>query len=148
MIISKVIRLLKTESQIPVKQSASGTIIYSPEYKELLFNQKEYLSSTGAISLEFYEAIPNIDEYKNYPSLSVPSTGSQVFLKTNLNILGTGKKEKIISELKDINLQTERLEKLLASDFSNKAPVQVVQKEKEKLEAYKLAAKKLQDQLK
>ncbi len=44
--------------------------------------------------------------------------------------------------------QIERLEKLLASPFSEKAPSDVVQKERDKLESDKETAKKLRAQLK
>jgi valyl-tRNA synthetase len=70
-----------------------------------------------------------------------------VFLKTDITGLELDKKEKISNELGDINTQIERLKKLLASDFGKKAPPQVVLKEREKLETYKQAAKKLHDQL-
>jgi valyl-tRNA synthetase len=79
--------------------------------------------------------------------MGVSSTGSQVFLKTDITGLELDKKEKISNELGDINTQIERLEKLLASDFGKKAPPQVILKESEKLEFYKQAAKKLHDQL-
>ncbi|MDP2974792.1 MAG: hypothetical protein Q8N45_01135, partial [Anaerolineales bacterium] len=50
-------------------------------------------------------------------------------------------------ELAGIQAQIERLEKLLAGDFSSKAPAAVVQKEREKLAAYKETAEKLNAQL-
>ena len=51
-------------------------------------------------------------------------------------------------ELADTQAQIDRLEKLLASDFASKAPAQVVQKERDKLAAYKETAGKLQAQIK
>jgi valyl-tRNA synthetase len=50
-------------------------------------------------------------------------------------------------ELADTQAQIDRLEQLLASDFAKKAPAQVVQKEREKLAAYKETAGKLKAQL-
>jgi valyl-tRNA synthetase len=50
-------------------------------------------------------------------------------------------------ELKEARSHIERLEKLLAGDFANKAPAALVQKEREKLEAYKNTAEKIQAQL-
>jgi valyl-tRNA synthetase len=50
-------------------------------------------------------------------------------------------------ELADTQSQIDRLEKLLASDFARKAPAQVVQKEREKLAAYKETAGKLKAQI-
>jgi valyl-tRNA synthetase len=50
-------------------------------------------------------------------------------------------------ELAASQSQIDRLEKLLASDFARKAPAQVVQKEREKLAAYKETARKLKAQI-
>ena len=57
-------------------------------------------------------------------------------------------KSRLEKELKDTESQIERLEKLLSSDFANKAPASVVGKEREKLAAFKETAQKLRSQLK
>ena len=51
-------------------------------------------------------------------------------------------------ELAESQVQIDRLEKLLGSDFANKAPAAVVQKEREKLAAFHETAAKLKAQLK
>jgi valyl-tRNA synthetase len=50
-------------------------------------------------------------------------------------------------ELIEAQVQIDRLEKLLGSDFANKAPAPVVQKERERLAAFKETAGKLRAQL-
>jgi valyl-tRNA synthetase len=50
-------------------------------------------------------------------------------------------------ELAETQVQIDRLEKLLGSDFSNKAPAPVVQKERDRLAAFKETAAKLNAQL-
>jgi valyl-tRNA synthetase len=50
-------------------------------------------------------------------------------------------------DLRDARSQIERLEKLLAGDFANKAPAALVQKEREKLEGYRKTAEKIEGQL-
>ncbi len=57
-------------------------------------------------------------------------------------------KSRLEKELKDTESQIERLEKLLLSDFANKAPASVVGKEREKLAGYKETAEKIKAQLK
>ncbi len=54
---------------------------------------------------------------------------------------------RLTKELAEAESQAARLEKLLASDFANKAPAPVVQKEREKLAAYKETAEKIKAQL-
>jgi valyl-tRNA synthetase len=50
-------------------------------------------------------------------------------------------------ELAEAESHIERLEKLLGSDFANKAPAQLVQKERDKLAVYKESAEKIKAQL-
>jgi len=57
-------------------------------------------------------------------------------------------KPRLEKELKEAQSHIERLEKLLSSDFANKAPAALVQKEREKLEGYKDTAEKIKSQLK
>jgi valyl-tRNA synthetase len=57
-------------------------------------------------------------------------------------------KPRLEKELKEAQSHIERLEKLLASDFANKAPAALVQKEREKLDGYKDTAEKIKSQLK
>ncbi len=57
-------------------------------------------------------------------------------------------KARFEKELKEAESHIERLEKLLASDFANKAPAALVQKERDKLAGYKDTAQKIKAQLK
>jgi valyl-tRNA synthetase len=57
-------------------------------------------------------------------------------------------KSRLEKELKEAESHIERLEKLLDSDFANKAPAPVVQKERDKLANYKETADKIRAQLK
>jgi valyl-tRNA synthetase len=57
-------------------------------------------------------------------------------------------KPRLEKELKEAQSHIERLEKLLSSDFANKAPAALVSKEREKLNGYKDTAEKIKAQLK
>ena len=57
-------------------------------------------------------------------------------------------KPRLEKELKEAQSHIERLEKLLSSDFANKAPAALVAKEREKLDGYKDTAEKIKSQLK
>ena len=52
-------------------------------------------------------------------------------------------RKRLQKELADTQVQIDRLEKLLGSDFANKAPAPVVQKEREKLAAFQETAGKI-----
>jgi valyl-tRNA synthetase len=57
-------------------------------------------------------------------------------------------KSRLEKELKEAESHIDRLEKLLSSDFANKAPAALVQKERDKLAGYKETAGKIKAQLK
>ena len=125
-----------------------GTIIPQKIYKELIISQKEFISSGSATVFDIVDNITDPEEYKNYPSTTVASTGSIIYLKVDKVNSEKLQREKFQNQLEETNLLIERLEKLLASDFAAKAPEQVVQKEREKLETYRQTAQKIKDQLK
>jgi valyl-tRNA synthetase len=97
------------------------------------------LSSTDPDQTFVYES-----EYKPSEAVTSLVVGStDIYL--DISDTGTSKEDKVRleKELKEAESHIERLEKLLSSDFANKAPAPVVQKEREKLEAYKETAEKL-----
>jgi valyl-tRNA synthetase len=57
-------------------------------------------------------------------------------------------KVRLEKELREAQSHIERLEKLLSSDFANKAPAHLVAKEREKLAGYQATAQKIKAQLK
>ncbi|MDI6768139.1 MAG: valine--tRNA ligase [Anaerolineales bacterium] len=57
-------------------------------------------------------------------------------------------RERLTRELAEVESHVARLEKLLSSDFADKAPAPVVAKEREKLSAFKETAEKLKGQFK
>jgi valyl-tRNA synthetase len=56
-------------------------------------------------------------------------------------------RERLGKEMKDLSAQIERITKLLGSDFANKAPAQVVQKERDRLADLQTKAEKLKEQI-
>jgi valyl-tRNA synthetase len=56
-------------------------------------------------------------------------------------------RKRLKKELSEVQVQIGRLEKLLGSDFASKAPPQVVEKERNKLEEFHQTADKLKAQL-
>jgi valyl-tRNA synthetase len=71
----------------------------------------------------------------------------EIYLDLNTGSKAQLDRERIEKELVEAESQIERLEKLLASPFAQKAPEKVVQVEREKLEGYRLSAIKLRERL-
>ena len=147
---SRAFRTLKTEMNIPVNQPASGTIIATKDIDRRSSRSKRSLIaySSSLKELEIFDAIPDAEEYKQYHSSSIAATGSLVFLKTGEIMADEKMQEKLQRELKEADSQIQRLEKLLASDFSKKAPAQVVGNERKKLETYRQTVEKIKNQIK
>jgi valyl-tRNA synthetase len=146
---TKAFRTLRTQKKLLASQKGTCVIIVNNRNKKLVENQKGYIAQLGRISdLQILDEIPDAEEYKRYASMSVPSSGSLVFLITEDIASDKDSSEKLKKDLAETKSHIERLEKLLASDFASKAPEQVVHKEREKLETYMQTAQKIQDQLK
>ena len=72
--------------------------------------------------------------------------GISIYLPMEGMVDTAAERERIEKELKEANSQIERLEKLLGSPFAQKAPANVVEKEREKLATYQETVAKLQEQ--
>ena len=145
---TRAFRSLKTDADIPAKKKCGGVIIASGKSLEIIEQQKQIISSLAAIdNLEIYPQVPDQEEFKQYSSISIPETGTMVYLKTSDLISPDEMRASLQKELKNTDEQIQRLNKLLASDFAKKAPPQVVDKEKKRLENFTEAAEKIKEQL-
>ena len=80
--------------------------------------------------------------------LGLVSGSTDIYLPLAGMVDLTEEKARLEKELKEAESHIKRLEKLLAGDFANKAPAALVQKERDKLNAYKETAEKIKAQLK
>ncbi len=145
---TRAFRALKTEQGMPLRGKASGVIAAAPENIALLEEQSELISALAFLdALQVTAEAPDQKENQELASESVPSMGSLVFLKPQDPTADADLGSKLERELAEARSQIDRLEKLLASDFSVKAPAPVVEKEKEKLDNYRQAAEKIARQL-
>jgi valyl-tRNA synthetase len=138
----RAIRNLRAEKNIKPSRRIGATFV--SQNKASLY--KNYLpiisalSSTDPDQTFVYES-----EYKPSEAVTSLVVGSTDIY---LDISDIEKdKVRLEKELKEAESHIERLEKLLSSDFANKAPAALVQKEREKLDAYKQTAEKLKAQL-
>jgi valyl-tRNA synthetase len=72
----------------------------------------------------------------------------EIYLPLSGMVDPANEKARLEKELKEVESHIQRLENLLGGDFANKAPAALVQKEREKLGAYKETAEKIKSQLK
>jgi valyl-tRNA synthetase len=102
------------------------------------------LSGLDEAELKIEESLK--DKPKDSISLVVGSV--EIYLPLAGMVDLAEEKIRLERELKEAESHIERLEKLLSSDFANKAPAALVQKERDKLAGYKDTAEKIKAQLK
>jgi valyl-tRNA synthetase len=81
-------------------------------------------------------------------SIAIVAGSVEIYIPLAGMVDPSNDKPRLEKELKEAQSHIERLEKLLSSDFANKAPAALVAKETEKLAAYKDTAEKIKSQLK
>ena len=140
------IRNLRAEKSVaPSKRIAA--IFAAGEKTALLQSQKLIIASLAGLDelqLTIQESLSN----KPNDSIALVVGAVEIYIPLAGMVDLANEKSRLEKELKDTEVQIERLEKLLSSDFANKAPASVVGKEREKLAAFKETAQKLRSQLK
>ena len=139
------IRNLRAEKNSPLSKKLPATIVGGAK-TELLKSQTEVIASLAGFD---YSLLSILD------SLPIKPEGATTLVvgpvEIHIPLAGmvdeSAERERLAKELAEAESHIARLEKLLSSDFANKAPAAVVAKEREKLAAYKETAEKLKGQL-
>jgi valyl-tRNA synthetase len=109
---------------------------------------KNYLPMISALSgTDLEKTFVYDSDYKPSDSVLSLVTGSTNIYLSGIESSGADK-VRLEKELKEAESHIQRLENLLGGDFANKAPAGLIQKEKDKLAAYKDTAEKIKAQLK
>jgi len=140
------IRNLRNEKNVaPSKRIAAGFSAGSKA--DLLKEQSKVLAAlSGLNEAELTIAKTLNDKPKDAVSLVVASV--EIYLPLAGMVDVANEKARLEKELKEAESHIQRLENLLGGDFANKAPAALVQKERDKLAAYKDTAEKIKAQLK
>ncbi|MBI5952468.1 MAG: valine--tRNA ligase [Chloroflexi bacterium] len=141
----RAIRNLRAEKSIKPSNKIGATFV-TQEYVNLY---KEYLPIISTLSSTDLNQTFVEMEYKVSKAVASLVVGStEIYLDLSNVENAKEDKSRLEKELKEAQSHIERLEKLLSSDFANKAPAALVAKEREKLEGYKDTAEKIKAQLK
>lgn len=145
--IVKAIRNARLENKTSFKEELEATLVTSTLEEQMQKDSPVICALCNLSTLHMTKELPEEEEYKQYPSTSLPTSGSTLFTHISAEGLSAEKRESLEKELKEVNGQLKRLENLLASDFAKKAPAPVVQKERDRLVAYQETAEKLRTQI-
>jgi valyl-tRNA synthetase len=143
--IVRAIRNIRSEKNVPPGKDISAIII-AGDKTELLRQQVGTLTSLAHLDPKTIRIINDLHEKPdNHLALVVGSVEVYLPLAGMVDIYAEQKR--LEASLTEVDSQIERLESLLASEFVDRAPQAVVEKERDKLVVYKETRRKLREQL-
>ncbi|NOH01203.1 MAG: valine--tRNA ligase [Chloroflexi bacterium] len=140
------IRNLRAEKNVHPSKKIAATILAGNKL-DLLESQKPVIASLAGLDQSQISILQSLPE-KPADSAALIVGSVEIYLPLAGMVDLAGEKARLEKELKEAESHIERLEQLLAGDFASKAPAALVQKEREKLAAYKDTAEKIKAQLK
>jgi valyl-tRNA synthetase len=146
----RAIRNLRAEKNVKPGQKLACTFVVAhdanPVVYRILTEDRKIIASLAGLDesrITLHETLPAKPE----GHVALVAGGAEIYLPL-AELVDLGKERaRLAKELADAESQIARLEKLLSSDFAQKAPAPVVQKERDKLAAYRDAAEKIAAQL-
>jgi valyl-tRNA synthetase len=139
------IRNLRAEKKVSPAKRIPATLVGGAKIN-LLKQQSEVIAVLAGLDYSQLSVLEALDA-KPENSLALVAGPVEIYIPLSGMLDLQEQRKRLEKELADIQLQIDRLDKLLGSDFANKAPAQVVQKEREKLAAFQDTAGKLHTQL-
>jgi valyl-tRNA synthetase len=139
------IRNLRAEQNVKPGRRIPATVVAGPK-TALLKDQAKGIAALAHLD-ESHLSIVASQVKKPEGSISLVAGPVEIYLPLAGLVDLDEERARLEKELADIQTQIDRLEKLLAGEFAGKAPAAVVQKERDKLAAYRDTAKKLKAQL-
>ncbi|MDQ2692199.1 MAG: valine--tRNA ligase [Chloroflexota bacterium] len=143
--IIRAIRNLRAEKGVAPGQRVAATLAAGAK-AGLLQEQSRTLAALAGLREGEITILPALME-KPGDSAALVVGSVEIYLPLAGMVDRAAEKARLEKELREAQSHIERLEKLLAGDFAAKAPAALVQKEREKLMAYKETAEKIKAQL-
>jgi len=141
----RAIRNIRAEYKVQPAHKIACTISAGKK-TDLMQSQKQIFSSLAGVDLDGLEIV----EKPLAPSddrVTLVVTPVEISLPLAGLVDVEAERERLEKELADAVSQIERLEKLLASPFAQKAPEEVVNKERDRLTEYRETAERIRQQL-
>jgi valyl-tRNA synthetase len=141
----RTIRNLRAEKQVPPGKRIAATIL-AGDRLPVLQAQVRSLCSLAQLEPEGLTLVAELGE-KPQNQVSAVVMGVEIFLPLADLVDPGAERARLERDLAEIESQIARLDKLLSSDFANKAPAAVIEKERQKLATYRETAAKLREQM-
>jgi valyl-tRNA synthetase len=141
----RAIRNLRAEKHVAHGRRVPA-IIAAGEYANVFRNQIETLAGLAGLEHKSIEVVPTLsDKPEGHIALVVGPV--EIYLPLAGLVDLEEERTRLENDLMEATAQIKRLEKLLASPFAEKAPEEVVQKERDRLGAFRETAAKIRRQL-
>jgi valyl-tRNA synthetase len=141
----RTIRNLRAERKVGPAKRIPATIV-GGEKMELLQEQAKVITTLAGLDEKQVAIIKSLAS-RPENSIALVAGTVEIYLPLSGMVDQEEERKRFKQELSDIQVQIDRLKKLLESDFASKAPAPVVQKEREKLAEFLQTADKLRAQL-
>jgi valyl-tRNA synthetase len=141
----RAIRNARAERNVEASKKLASMIV-SAEKSALYEAHRAEVSFLARVDAD---ALYVTSELRTAPQGALPivTSAATIYLPLAQMIDVAAERTRLGKEQQDINAQIERITKLLTGDFANKAPANVVQKERDKLTDYRARAEKLREQI-
>ncbi len=139
------IRNLRAEKNLPPSKKLAATLVGGAK-TDLLKEQAKVIASLAGLDVAQLSIVESLAT-KPEGATALVVGAVEIYLPLAGAVDSAEERARLEKELKEAESHIERLEKLLSSDFANKAPAPVVAKEREKLAGYKETAEKIKAQL-
>jgi valyl-tRNA synthetase len=139
------IRNLRAEKKVSPAKRIPAMIVGGGK-TALLNDQAEVIATLAGLdrsNLSIVDSLPAKPE----KSISLVAGGVEIYVPLSGMIDLDEQRKRLQNDLAEAQVQIDRLEKLLGSDFAGRAPDAVVRKERERLAAFKETAGKIRSQL-
>jgi len=139
------IRNVRSEKGIPLGKKISAILVSDQNY-DLLHEQIALIAHLAKLEKNQLKLNKHISD-KPQGKIPIVVGEVEIFLESQTAMDHQQEVKRLNRELAEINQQIERLNNLLASEFSTKAPPPIVEKERQKLADFLIAAEKIRSQI-
>jgi valyl-tRNA synthetase len=139
------IRNLRAEKKVSPAKRLPATLVGGTKSR-LLDEHSSMIAVLAGLDHPLLSVVESL-EAKPEDSIALIAGTVEIYVPLSGMVDLAEERIRLQKELADVRAQIERLEKLLGSDFANKAPQAVVEKERERLAAFQETAGKLKTQL-
>ncbi len=139
------IRNIRSEKEVkPGKRIPA--LLAAGEKTELFRQQKNVIAALAQLDLNKFEIATSLPpKLENQIAIAIGFV--EIYLPLEGLVDTSAERERLTKALSEAESQATRLEKLLSGSFTQRAPAEIVQKEKDKLVSYQETVEKLKKQL-